>query len=97
MNTEIFDYFKAISKKENFFINFLCTCFSVAIIILGFISLLNGASVMLYTLMFGCATIVLWLNAFKFIKNGSKNGWVLAVMGLVLCAFTAMGVYTLMQ
>lgn len=97
MNTEIFDYFKKISKREYFFLNFINTCLSIIVIIAGVISLINGAGVMLYTIMFGCATIVLMLNAYKFLKRGSKNGWFLILFGLIMCVFTVIGIMAMLN
>lgn len=91
MNTEIFDYLKALSKKDFFFANFFSSVLSVIIIIAGLISVTSGTSILLYTIMFGCATCVLVLNAYKCYKRGSKNGVVFAIAALVMGAITVIG------
>jgi len=69
--------------------------FSVVIIICGAISLATGATTLLYTIMFACATALLGLNSYKCFKRGSKNGWVFAVLGVVFATVTGICIYAL--
>lgn len=93
MNTEIFDYIKALSKKEFFFVNFFNCVFSATIIVCGFISVRYEATMELYATMFASATLILTLNSYKCFKRGSKNGWVFAVLAVAFLAITAIAVY----
>ena len=95
MNTEIFDYLKALSKKEFFIANALSVVLSVVIILAGIISLREGATLSLYTIMYGCATVVLGLNSYKCFKRGSKNGWVFAILCAILLGVTGIALYAL--
>lgn len=97
MNTEIFDYLKALSKKENFFANFLTTVCSIVVIVAGAISLISGASEMLYTIMFACASVIMIINSVRSIKRGEKSGYFFAIVALFLLAVTAVFVYALMK
>lgn len=92
MNTEIFDYFRKLTKKEFFLPNFINICLSIVVIFLGVISLVNEAGVMLFTIMFGCATVVLFLNAYIFVMRKSKVGWFIAAAGVFMCALTIIGI-----
>lgn len=97
MNTEIFDYLKALSKKEFYYANFFSSACSIIILIAGIISITEGASSMLYTIMFGCASVVLWINAYKCFRRGSKSAWFFALVGLFMCALTAIFIYVLVS
>ena len=95
MNTELFDYLKTLAKREFFLISVADLFFSVMIIICSVISLRTGATVLLYTIMFSCATAILGLNSYKCFKRGSKNGWVFAVFGVAFAAVTGICMYSL--
>lgn len=95
MNTEIIDYLKTLSKKEFFFVNLADLLFSAVIIVCGVISLNTGASTLLYSIMFACATTLLGLNCYKCFKRGSKNGWVFAALTVVFATITGICLYAL--
>ena len=95
MNTEIIDYLKTLAKKEFFFISIANMVFSVVIIICGVISLTMGASVLLYAIMFACATVTLSTNSYKCFKRGSKNGPVFAVFAVGFATITGICIYSL--
>ena len=97
MNTELLDYLKSLSKTEFFFVSVADLLFSTIIIICGFISLSTGASMLLYTIMFACATALLGCNSYKCFKRGSKNGWVFAAVGVAFAAITCLCVYGLVR
>ena len=95
MNTEIIDYLKTLSKREFFYASLADLVFSITIIICGVISLRTGASTLLYTIMFACATALLGFNSYKCFRRGSKNGWVFAVIGVAFATITGICVYAL--
>ena len=88
MNTELIDYLKTLAKREFFLISVADLFFSIMIIISSIVSLRTGGTVILYTIMFACATAILGLNSYKCFKRGSKNGWVFAVFCLGFAAVT---------
>ena len=88
MNTELFDYLKSLSKTEFFLVSVADLVFSTIIIICGIISLSTGATILLYTIMFACATLLLGFNSYKCFKRGSKNGWVFAAVGVAFATVT---------
>lgn len=96
MNTEIFDYLKALSKKEFFFVNFFNCIFSAVIIVCGFISIRNGATMQLYAAMFASATLIFGSNSYKCFKRGSKNGWVFVIFAIAFLAITSIAIYACM-
>lgn len=93
MNTELFDYIKALSKTEFFYVSLADLVLSAVIIICGIISLTTGASSLLYAIMFACATVLLGLNAYKCFKRGSKNGMVFTVLSAGFAFVTAICIY----
>ena len=93
MNTELIDYLKTLAKREFFFVSVTDMILSIVIIVCGTISLATGASTLLYTIIFACATALLGLNAYKCFKRGSKNGWVFAILCTAFAALTAICVY----
>ena len=93
MNTEIFDYLKALSKKEFFFVNLIDSLLGIGIIVAAVISMRNGATMPLYAAMFAMATVMLILNSYKCFKRKSKNGWVFALMGVIFLGITGLAVY----
>ena len=95
MNTELIDYLKTLAKREFFLISVADLFFSTVIIICGVISLRTGATTLLYTIMFACATALLALNSYKCFRRGSKNGWVFAVLGVAFATITGICVYAL--
>ena len=95
MNTELIEYLRTLTKEEFFFVSVADMIFSVVIIICGAISLATGATTLLYTIMFACATALLGLNSYKCFKRGSKNGWVFAVLGVVFATVTGICIYAL--
>jgi len=95
MNTELIDYLKTLAKREFFFVSVVDMILSIVIIVCGTISLGMGASTLLYTIMFACATALLGLNSYKCFKRGSKNGIVFAVMGVAFATITGICVYAL--
>lgn len=95
MNTELFDYLKTLAKREFFLISVADMFFSIMILICGTISLTMGATSLLYSIMFACATCILGLNSYKCLKRGSKNGWVFAVLALAFLAVTVICMYSL--
>ena len=95
MNTEIIDYLKTLSKREFFFVSLSNLIFSLTIIVCGVISLRAGATTLLYTIMFACATAIMWLNSYKCFKRESKNGIVFAVIGLAFATITGICIYAL--
>ena len=96
MNTEIFDYLKALSKKEFFYANFFSCLFSAVILVCGFFSVKNGATMRLYAVMFASATLILMINSYKCFRRKSKNGIVFLVFGLFFLAITGIAVYALL-
>ena len=95
MNTELFDYLKTLAKREFFFVSVADLFFSIMILICGTISLLTGATVLLYTVMFACATCILGLNSYKCFRRGSKNGWVFTILAAAFLAVTVICAYSL--
>ena len=95
MNTELIDYLKTLAKREFFFVSLADIVFSSIIIICGIISLRTGATTLLYTIMFACATTLLGFNSYRCFKRGSKNGWVFAVIGVAFAAITGICIYAL--
>ena len=95
MNTEILDYLKTLAKREFFLVSVADLFFSIMIILCSIISLTMGATTLLYTIMFACATAILALNSYKCFKRGSKNGWVFAIIGLAFLAVTVICMYSL--
>ena len=95
MNTELIEYIKTLSKREFFYVSVANLILSITIIVCGTISLLTGASTLLYSVMFACATAILGLNSYKCFGRGSKNGWVFAVMGVAFAAVTGICIYAL--
>ena len=95
MNTEIIDYLKTLAKREFFFVSVADLFFSIMILICGTISLTMGATALLYTMMFACATCILGLNSYKCFKRGSKNGWVFAVLAVAFLGVTVICGYSL--
>ena len=95
MNTELIDYIKTLAKREFFFVSVADMFFSFVIIICGTISLVTGASTLLYTIMFTCATALLGLNSYKCFRRGSKNGWVFAALGVGFATITGICIYAL--
>ena len=93
MNTELFDYIKALSKTEFFFVSVADLILSTIIIICGIISLTTGASSVLYAIMFACATVLLGLNSYKCFKRKSKNGIVFVVLATGFAFVTAICIY----
>lgn len=97
MNTEIFDYFKALSKKEFFFVNAADTILGLVIIISAIISFRQGATMTLYAIMFSCATVMLGLNSYKCFKRKSKNGWVFAILCFAFLLVSLLAVYCVVK
>jgi len=97
MNTEIFDYLKTLSKKEFFLINAANSCLGIVILVAGIISFRQGATMLLYAVMFISATLMLGLNSYKCFKRKSKNGWVFAIIGIVFLAISLLTVYCLFK
>lgn len=97
MNTEIFDYIKALSKKEFFWSNFFSSVLSVVIIVAGAVSLYKGTSIKLYTIMFASATLVMLFNTYKSYKRGSKNGVIFVIMSVIMGGFTLLGLYAMFK
>ena len=95
MNTELIDYLKTLAKREFFFVSLADIVFSSIIIICGTISLRTGATTLLYTIMFACATILLEFNSYRCFKRGSKNGWVFAIIGVAFATITGICIYAL--
>ena len=95
MNTELIDYLKTLAKREFFLISVADLFFSIMIIISSIVSLRTGGTVILYTIMFACATAILGLNSYKCFKRGSKNAWVFAVFCLGFAAVTGICLYSL--
>ena len=95
MNTEIFDYLKTLAKKEFFIVSLADVFFSLVILICGTISLTMGATTLLYTIMFACATAILGLNSYKCFRRGSKNGWAFAILAVMFAAITGICIYAL--
>ena len=95
MNTEIFDYLKTLAKREFFFVSVTNLFCSLTIIVCGVISLRTGSGTLLYTIMFACATVIMWLNCYKCFKRESKNGIVFAVIGLAFATITGICAYAL--
>lgn len=95
MNTEIIDYLKTLAKKEFFIVSLADLVFSLTIIVCGVISLRTGATTLLYTIMFACATALLGFNSYKCFKRGSKNGWVFAFVGVCFAGITGICIYAL--
>lgn len=95
MNTEIFDYIKELSKKEFFFVNLIDSILGIVIIISSIVSLKTGASILIYTIMFACATLLLGLNSYKCFKRHSKNGWIFAVLSVIFLFVTALCITSL--
>ncbi|MCR5475664.1 MAG: hypothetical protein K6F28_10745 [Lachnospiraceae bacterium] len=93
MNTELFDYIKALSKTEFFYVSLTDLILSSVIIICGIISLTTGASSLLYAIMFACASTILGLNSYKCFKRGSKNGIVFVVLSAGFVFVTAICIY----
>lgn len=96
MNTEIFDYLKALSQKDGFVINALNTMLSAVILIAGFLSVRYGATMLLYAIMFGCATGILMLNSYRRFRQKNKIAWVFAAMAICFGAVTAIAIRALM-
>ena len=97
MNTEIIDYIKTLAKREFFFVSLADVFFSAVIIICGIISLRTGATTLLYTIMFACATALLGFNSYRCFKRGSKNGLVFALIGVVFLVITGICLYALIR
>ena len=97
MNTELFDYIKALSKTEFFYVSLADILFSTVIIVCGIISLSSGASMPLYTIMFACAAALLGFNSYKCFKRKSKNGWVFAILGGGFAVVTFLCIYALIR
>lgn len=95
MNTELIDYLKTLAKREFFFVSLADIVFSTIIIICGIISLRTGATTLLYTIMFACATTLLGFNSYRCFKRGSKNGWVFAIIGVGFATITGICIYAL--
>lgn len=95
MNTEIFDYLKALAKKEFYYANFFVSVCSIVIIIAGIYSVVNGASMPTYSIMFGCATLVLAINAYKSIRRHSKSAWFFIIASLCMLGVTSLFAYVL--
>ena len=95
MNTELIDYLKTLTKREFFFVSLADIVFSTIIIICGIISLRTGATTLLYTIMFACATTLLGFNSYRCFKRGSKNGWVFAIIGVGFATITGICIYAL--
>ncbi len=95
MNTEILDYLKTLAKREFFLVSVTDLFLSLMIIFCSIISLTMGATDLLYTIMFACATLILALNSYKCFKRGSKNGWVFAFLALAFAAVTSICIYSL--
>ena len=93
MNTEILDYLKTLAKREFFLVSVADLFFSIMIILCSIISLTMGATTLLYTIMFACATAILALNSYKCFKRGSKNGWVFAVLCALFAGITGICIY----
>ena len=97
MNTELIDYLKTLAKREVFMVSVANMFFSIMILICGTISLTMGATTLLYTIMFACATAILGLNSYKCFRRGSKNGWAFAVLCAGFLAVTGICLYSLIN
>ncbi len=95
MNTEIIDYIRTLTKREFFYVSLADLVFSLVIIICGIISLRTGATTLLYTIMFACASALLGFNSYKGIRRGSKNGWVFAVLCIAFLFITGVCIWAL--
>lgn len=89
MNIEIFDYVKALSKKEYFYINIINVFLSINIIISSFFSIRYGVSNVRYLIIFGCAAMLMALNSYKCFRRKSANGQVFLLACLFFAAITA--------
>ncbi len=97
MNTELFDYIKSLSKTEFFFVSLADLVFSTVIIICGIISLSTGATMLLYLIMFACATALLGFNSYKCFKRKSKNGIVFAFLSTAFFVITCICLYAVIR
>ena len=92
MNTEIFDYFKELAKKEFFVINLIDSILGVVIIVMGITALNDGISELSYAIMFAAGATMFALNTVKGFKRKSKNRFIfllLAVMFLMVAVMFA--------
>ena len=96
MNTEIFEYFKKLSQKENFLINFINSILGIAIIILAVLGLADGVTVVTYALMFGFGAIMLLLNFVKKVKTKGLLKWIFLISAIVFAALSGLFIYGMM-
>lgn len=90
MNTEIFDYFKSLAKEEFFLVNFLNTVLGILILILGVLSLRNGASDIYYAIMFASAAVMCGLNSYKGFKRKTRSAIFFAVAAMTFVGITVL-------
>ena len=83
MNTEIIEYFKKLSQREFFVINFINSVLGVVIIILGFVALNSEITIPAYVAMFTCGAIMLGLNFFKGCRKNNKNRWIFLAAAII--------------
>ena len=96
MNTEIFDYLKKLSQKDNFAINFINTILGIGIIILAVLGLAEGVTVVTYGIMFGMGAAMLFLNFVKKIKTKSGLKWIFLIGSIVFAALSGLFFYAMM-
>lgn len=96
MNTEIFDYLKALSKREFYFANLFSSICSIVVIIAGVISIVEGASMLLYAIMFGGAAITMGINSYKGFRRKNKNAIFFAGVAIFMLVLAGMFAYALM-
>ena len=90
MNTEILDYFKQLSKKEYFWINFINMILSIAVIILGIVGLVDGLIPITYAFMFLTGAVMMLLNFHKGRKSHNKNSWIFFIGSMGFAALSVM-------
>jgi len=91
------DYLKTVAKEEFFLANLIIIVCSVTAIICGLFLMIYGPTDIFYAVMFGCASLVMGMNALKGHVRRNGYGQIFSVMSLVLLVIAGYFVYSLIS
>lgn len=97
MKTEIFEYFKKLSQRENVSINIANTFLGLFIIVTGLLGLIPSMTMIAYALMFIAGFGMFGLNYYKKRKSDNKNRYFYLVAGIASAIFACLFIYGLVR
>ena len=96
-STGRFDYYKTVAKEEFFFANLIIIVCSVLAIICGLFLIIYGANNLFYTVMFGCASMVMGMNALKGQMRKNGYGQVFSIISILLLVIAGYFLYMIIS